>query len=163
MNDSLFSWILLLSFNVPPQVHNPQLTFMTKVGSFLRWKKGNSERTSSQSTAAIAFIPEEIDDRLEEKTAATNNPVNLEEWMNEWMNEWMGVNGSEITQKSVFCLDFSCVDSGLGSVWGSMALQSKTKTLFWVIWNPLCPMNVHREYKYYSTHPGIPENVSATR
>ena len=32
---------------------------------------------SSQITAAIALMPDETEDRLEEKTAATKTPVNL--------------------------------------------------------------------------------------
>ena len=32
---------------------------------------------SSHRTAAMALIPDEIEDKLEEKTAATNKPVNL--------------------------------------------------------------------------------------
>ena len=34
---------------------------------------------SSQTTAAIALMPDETEDRLEEKTAATKTPVNLKQ------------------------------------------------------------------------------------
>ena len=49
-----------------------------------------------------------------------------------------GVNGLEITQKSLF-FSFSCIDLGLESVWGIYGAAMKNRHFFWVIKNPFSP------------------------